>query len=429
MTKTRWAVYLGGIVLLLGSLLLLGNRWHTAPDLPPSAVVVPVELATEEPPVTEPDSIDVPLVPGEAIYPTPTPRKPTVAVPPTNTGIPSVAAATSTSEPTTPDSTRTPVVVTPAAGAVPDHEYQVVMPAAERFRLGLALAYAPEFTYDLEALGVGWVMNWDVRLSTPWDDVVEYAQTVSFRGGVLTPRAGVLSSVASARPGSMWLISNEPDVRWQNDVPPEIYARLYHEAYTAIKAGDSTAVVAAGGIAQATDLRLRYLDLVLESYRDAYGEPLPADAWHIHNYMLREERDSWGVDIPAGLPDDTGALYAIEDSGNLELFKAQIYLFRRWLLDRGYAGQPLFVTEFGIPMPADYGFPPEVVIDFLKDTWTFFLTASDPVLGDPTDGGRLVQKWCWFGVSFADYPTGNLMDSATGEWTPVGRAWMSMVEQ
>jgi hypothetical protein len=209
-------------------------------------------------------------------------------------------------------------------------------------------------------------------------------------------------------------------------VDPETYARLYHEAYHAIKAGDPTAVVAAGGISQPTPLRLRYLDLALQAYQAEFGAALPAQAWHIHNYMLREERDSWGVDIPPGIPDNTGVLFSIEDSGNMNAFRAQIYAFRRWMTARGYGGQPLLISEFGVPMPEDYGFPPERMAEFMRETWQFFLTAADGGLGDPNDGGRLVQRWCWFSMYYAVYPTGNLIDP-DGRWTPLGQTWISYV--
>ncbi len=301
------------------------------------------------------------------------------------------------------------------------------VPETDRWRIGVSLPYGAGRDDNLTALGVGWVMDWNVRASVDLSDGIDYAQTVRMWGGVLRPEADVLTSVAAARPGSLWLISNEPDVRWQDNVTPEVYARLYHEAYAAIKSGDPTAEVAAGGISQPSDLRLRYLDLVLQSYQARFGAALPAQVWHIHNYMLREERDSWGVDIPPGISDNTGALYAISDSANLALFEEQIWTFRRWMASRGYGGQPLVISEFGVPMPEDYGFPPDVMAEFLRETWRFFLTASDVSLGDPTDSGRLVQQACWFSLAFLEYPTGDLVDRETGVWTPLGLAWLSMM--
>ncbi len=352
----------------------------------------------------------------------------------------SESPATQTPEPIVPTATRAPEAGSMATedepGASPSPTLVASLPKrgsrlwvlpTERWRLGVSLPGSVETPYDLEALRVGWVMDWQVRIATPIDHVVDYAQTVRMEGGLITPDRATLSKVAVARPGSLWLISNEPDVRWQDNVPPDVYARLYHEAYHAIKRGDPDAIVAAGGIAQPTPLRLRYLEAVLRDYHALYGAPMPVDAWHIHNYMLREERDSWGVDIPPGFTEEVGRLYEIEDSANLEAFEAQVFAFRRWMADHGYGGLPLYVSEYGIPMPEDYGFPSEVVIDFLEGAWRFFLSASNPTLGVAADEGRLVQAWCWFSMASMAYPTGNLVDPVSGAWTELGNAWQEMV--
>jgi hypothetical protein len=93
-------------------------------------------------------------------------------------------------------------------------------------------------------------------------------------------------------------------------------------------------------------------------------------------------------------------LYEIDDSGNLQAFRQQIVDFRRWMSQRGYRGYPLIVSEYGIPMPEDYGFPPERVVAFMRETFDFFLTATDPAIGDPADGYRLVLvQFGRYGVS------------------------------
>ncbi len=301
-------------------------------------------------------------------------------------------------------------------------------PPVERWRVGVSVSAGLPEDYDLHALGVGWVMNWWAYAEPPVPAGIEFAQTVRMKGGALSPPVEQLEAIAAAQPGALWLISNEPDVRWQDDVPPETYALLYHEAYHAIKAGDARAVIAAGGIAQTTPLRLAYLERALNAYEDTFGVPMPMEAWHIHNYMLREERDSWGLDIPPGFTEDSGVLYTVDDSGNLPLFREQIYTFRRWMAERGDRTLPLIVSEFGIPMPEDYGFPPERVADYLRETWTFFATATDDGIGNPADGGRLVQRWCWYSLRDPIYRTGNLLDWETGEWTALGQVWIAWAE-
>ena len=450
--RNKWIVPLFGGLCVAGglALMVLGLPPKPAPPSSPTALppVTPVAIfmatMTSEPPTPTPE----PIVPTRTPRPSATPPltatatfappSPTFTKMPTATpGTVEASASTVTSTPASvPEGTAT---VAPTPLPVPSSvstplpspttapvSSGFVVPAHERFRIGVSLPYGAGRSYNLGALGVGWVMDWSVRTSTALPAGVDYFQTVRMMGGVLRPDAATLTAVAAARPGATWLISNEADVRWQDNVDPATYARLYHEAYTAIKAGNGSAVVAAGGISQPTPLRLRYLDLVLEAYRNAYGQALPAQAWHIHNYMLHEERDSWGVDIPPGIADNTGVLYGVDDSGNLDAFRAQIWDFRRWMASRGYGGLPLHISEFGVPMPPDYGFPPERMAVFLRETWSFFLTAADGGLGDPNDGGRLVQRWCWFSMGVEQYPTGNLIDSA-GNWTSLAWTWISYV--
>ncbi len=194
-----------------------------------------------------------------------------------------------------------------------------------------------------------------------------------------------LESVIAEQPGSVWLVGNEPDVPWQDNVTPERYAELYHDVYTFIKDRDPTAQVGAGGIAQATPLRLAYLDRVLTAYEDRFDAPLPADLWSVHAFVLREESESWGVDIPPGFATDAGTLYEIVDHGDPDIMQQNVSAFRDWMAANGYQNTPLAVTEFGILLPFDYGFPPEFVAAYLAETIEFLRTASGPS-GLPSDG-------------------------------------------
>ncbi len=428
--RSGGVLWLGIALMVIGGGFLLWGALRLS-DAAPAAVLPPAPpTATAEPliPTRTPEILPA-ATPTSTFMPNPTAM---IAA----TVTPTSDLAELTEVPPTPSPTVAATLVftltaapTPAFSptSAPPDSSDFVVPTAERFRLAVSLPHGAPGKADLTALGIGWTMDWSVRGSAGLPAGIAYVQTVRMSEAGLRPDAATLTAVAAANPGATWLISNEPDVRWQDNVPPQTYAWLYHEAYHAIKAGDPAAVVAAGGISQPTPLRLRYLDAALEAYRAEFGGPLPAQAWQIHNYMLREERDSWGVDIPPGFAENTGVLFSIDDSGNLAVFRSQIVAFRQWMAARGYGGLPLIVSEYGIPMPPDYGFPPERVAGFLRETWRYFLTAADPALGNPADGGRLVQRWCWFSMNYPPYPTGNLVEADGGAWTPLAWVWMSYV--
>lgn len=302
-------------------------------------------------------------------------------------------------------------------------------PGDIRWRFGAVDRLGGLNSYDVEALNAGWFLagmeNGEVPPGT------ELAQIVDVYGGNVSPDDEVLRALVVARPGALWEIGNEPDVIWQSNSTPEQYARAYHHAYTLIKGADPTARVAVGAVSQPTPLRLTYLDLVLEAYQGLYGEAMPVDIWAVHNSILREERNSWGVDIPPGLGNDTGRLHEVEDNDRLDIFQQQLIDFRVWMRDRGYRDRPLYLTEFSVLMPAEYGFPPERVIAFMTGAFNFLLGAVDDELGYPADGNRLVQRWVWYSVADTDepdhYPTGNLFDPETKEMTAVGRAFADYV--
>jgi hypothetical protein len=58
---------------------------------------------------------------------------------------------------------------------------------------------------------------------------------------------------------------------------------------------------------------------------------------------------------------------------------------------------------------------------FMLGTFDYFLSAADGALGMPSDGNRLVQRWCWYSLSDKQYPTGNLVNRTTGELSPLGQ--------
>ena len=299
-------------------------------------------------------------------------------------------------------------------------------------RIGLAGALGDVEPAVQRGLRFGNFIFW--RTSPELPPVVDLAIWQTVRLGQLGQEhewpavSGVVERTIEAHPGSFWMVGNEPDVRWQDNATPDEYAQAYHEIYTFIKARDPTARVVAGGIALPTPLRLDYLDRVLAAYGEHYGEPMPVDVWSIHLFVLREEADSWGIGIPPGMDATSGMLYDIEDHDDLSIVRQYVELFRSWMASNGYGDKPLAVTEFGILLPEDYGFPPEIVRAYLVDAFDFFLNATSEA-GLAADGGRMVQYAFWYSLhDDGDYKTGNLYDRESDALTDLGSEFRRYVE-
>jgi len=288
-------------------------------------------------------------------------------------------------------------------------------------RFGVGQAHHSVASYNASSLNLGWYLDWRTQTSPPRPGGIEYIQVLHTSDGGYSPSEAVLETVIAANPGALWLVGNEPDCIWQNNTLPQNYARVYHDAYTFIKAQDPTARVAVGGIVQPTPLRMEYLDIVLDEYAARYGEPLPTDAWNIHSFILREEHNSWGCEIPPGIAADQGMLYTLDDTDSLDIFQQRLVQFRYWMHDRGYRDTPLIISEYGTLLPY-YGplyydsegnpFDEARARDFMYGTFDFLLTASDPDLGYPADEDRLVQRWLWYSLDDTGYG-GALFDPFT----------------
>jgi len=301
------------------------------------------------------------------------------------------------------------------------------MPGPDRSRVCVGVPVGEMADYDWGAGAPALYVNWRVVPKPPDTGGIRFGQMVRTSKDTISPELGVIQAAARRNPGSLWLIGNEPDVVAQDNATPEQYAKSYGIAYRAIKEADPSAQVAIAGVSQPTPLRVAYLDRVLAAYRQQYGTEMPVDVWNVHAYILREQRDSWGVGVPPGMAVDQGQLYEISDHADMAIFRRQIADFRRWMAERGQRDKPLIVSEYGILMPEDYGFPPEVVGRFLVDTFDYFMQARDEQTGYPADDNRLVQTFCWFSATALGWPTSNLFDSATHAITPVGKAFRDYV--
>jgi hypothetical protein len=99
------------------------------------------------------------------------------------------------------------------------------------------------------------------------------------------------------------------------------------------------------------------------------------------------------------------------------------------MLTWGYQDRPLALTEFGILLPAEFGYTPAVTRRYLEETFAWLESARDVESGYPLDDYHLVQRWAWFSLSDPDFAVANLADLATGSLTPLGLAFRQYVEE
>lgn len=293
-------------------------------------------------------------------------------------------------------------------------------------RIGFGISTQADPQYWASILGVGWYLDWRARVPGE-NGKLEYWPMVRVHTDCISPGLAEIKQIAAQASGLVWIIGNEPDVIWQDNVAPGRYAFVYHALYYVIKSVDSSARVAAGGVSQATPLRLGYLDQVLKAYESAYQVPMPVDWWTLHGYVLREERGSWGVDIPPGSTAAYGELREVADHGRIDLFKSQIQAFRQWMKAHGYQDTPLSLTEFGILMPASYGFTDHIVEKYMEETFSWLYAANDENIGNPQDQYHLVQKWAWFSLADPLYPTSDLANLESGNLTSLGEFFRGML--
>lgn len=316
------------------------------------------------------------------------------------------------------------------------------VPARKRFAFGVS--DNPVEDYDVSLLNAGWYVSFGFRGDPPSDLGLEFVQTIRLCqqnpwtyppgrtcASDYTPSQETIENYATAHPGTLWLIGNEPDAPMQDCITPARYAQLYHDLYWIIKGADPSARVAIGGVVQATPLRLQYLDQILQKYQKYYGEMIPVDVWNVHGFILQELAGSWGCQIPCGLSAQQGMLYTTDDHDNMTIFKQQIVAFRQWMKDHGQRDKPLIVTEYGILFPdyLDYLLPR--VRTFMLATFDYFVTATDPSIGYPADCDKLVQGWAWYSLDDDNFEGWNshshLFDPDTKQITELGTAYGNYV--
>ncbi len=276
-------------------------------------------------------------------------------------------------------------------------------------RIGFGISTSANPVVWSEELNASWYLDWKTTPSKA-SSKPEYWQMIRLSKEGTRPSKVEIIKLLHYFPGHIWIIGNEPDNIWQDNITAEEYARLYHDLYRLIKTHDPSAGVAIGAISQSSPLRLEYLNRVLFTYQDLYRKKMEVDWWTLHAYVLREERQSWGADIPPGFDEKSGQLYEISQHGDIELFKNNILEFRTWMKNNGFQSTPLAITEFGILLPEEFGFSPEDISKYLVQSFTWLNMATNTNSGFEEDDYRLVQKYAWFSLNDKNFPEANLVD-------------------
>lgn len=281
--------------------------------------------------------------------------------------------------------------------------------------------------FDTATLRLGWYIDYRAQTAPARPQGMDYAPVIRLSqvgadGYETAPSGQALDDAILALKGQRmrWYVGNEPDrIQWQDDIMPAVYAKAYHELRERIKALDPSAQVVAGSIVQATEVRMKYLDLILAAHQQQYGEPMAVDAWAIHGFILREAscqyyppQECWGADIPPGVDDHEGLLIGVQQNDDFGIFKANVIRMRQWMADNGYRNTPLYLSEYGVLMPSGLfnpDFTPERVNAFMTKSFDFLLTEGvDDQTGYPLDSNRLVQQLSWYSTSDSQDFNGNL---------------------
>lgn len=323
----------------------------------------------------------------------------------------------------------------------------VAVPAPALCRFGVNVANQPVTEFDLASLRIGWYIDYAANAAPAHPGGAEYVPIIRLAPAEVNgqpsysyyPSGTALDDAIAGNPGAAWIIGNEPDrLYYQDELLPQVYAEAYHDMYYLIKGKDPTARIFAGAIVQPTPVRLQYLDIVLKTYIERYAEPLPADGWAIHNFILNERSCThygnaankpadyaitktqpsynsglvcWGADIPPGITAVDGLVIRLYEpfynpqtrvyselplTTDMKLFAEQIVRFRQWMYDRGYTNHPLYLSEYGVLLPERFGFTTAIVNKFMTDTFSYLLNTTSTQLGYPADNYRLVQRLSWY---------------------------------
>jgi len=247
------------------------------------------------------------------------------------------------------DSTRTPFAEIPFAASqhrirLPTSPRQVPLVGDRRF--GIAATGRTTSASVENALALTGARSWYRYVGVPSTDGPE-GQVFLLRTGshaVSSAHHGTIQSVAAARPGSYWLVGNEPNVGGQDyDTTKDLqanaaeYATTYKRYRDVILAVDPTASFVVGNMLNHTTTCTNcigipsgrsFLDAFRSEYIQRFGTPAPVDVWGLHVYVIDWDR-----------PPMTDT---VEPLGNIADFRQYVSSIA------GESAKPIWITEMGI---------------------------------------------------------------------------------
>ncbi|MEW6568905.1 MAG: hypothetical protein AB1449_12220 [Chloroflexota bacterium] len=222
---------------------------------------------------------------------------------------------------------------------------------------------------------------------------------------------------------------------------------------------------------QPTPIRLRYLQRAWDRLVALAGTAGAAssliDFWNVHAFILNEWPGEWGTGVPPGFLCETGGqgrcwddfqeptfdcdanpdqcwlpvhytTYPFNETHDNTILEARVVALRQWMASTGQRDKPLWITEYGsLFPPVDPPGGPDLVnvsdsetIRFMTESFDYLLNTTDPGIGYPSDGNRLVQRWFWYSLNDHRYTFGGTLydphNSRTR--TAVGTAWINYVD-
>ncbi len=201
-----------------------------------------------------------------------------------------------------------------------------------------------------------------------------------------------LAEAMRRNPGRWWIVGNEPNDPYQDNLSPQAYAAFYRRFERLAQRLDPTARLMTAGIANAD---WQWAQAFRVAYRQAYGRYPRVDAWNVHNYILEPDRSQL----------------------DQEAFRARLIAFRAWMDRVGEGDKPLVLSEFGVLMGLErhdtrYE-PPEAIAAHIGETvaWLY--------------GTDYVQAWAWFANDTSGLFNGDLY--AGEQLTPYGEAYRDAI--